>query len=76
MSCSVWTGDIELVPKEGVRLGSIFSVVSFDPELDLRRRLPPLMTLLNRLAVGFDPLDPSESELEDDDESSEDVSIH
>lgn len=34
------------------------------------------MTRLKRLAVVFELVDPSESELEDEDESSEDVSIH
>jgi hypothetical protein len=66
---------MELVANDGVRTGPSISAVSLDPALDLRRRLPPLMTRFIRLAVVFEPLEVSESELEDD-ESSDELSIH
>jgi hypothetical protein len=67
---------MELVPKDGVRVASITSAVSLDPKLDLRRRRPGFIIRRMRFAVVFEPLDPSESELELEELSSEEDSIH
>jgi hypothetical protein len=65
---------MELVPIDGVRVASIASAVSLDPKLDLRRRRPGIIRR-RRFAVVFEPLDPSESEL-DEELSSVEESIH
>lgn len=58
------------------KLGSSVSlVVSLELTLDFRRRLP-VITRLNRFLVVLELVEESESELEEDEDDPEELSIH